>query len=333
LKDIARETGFSVNTVSHALRNMPDISPQTRELIQAHSHKIGYLKNALASSLRLGRTKTLAVIIPDVSNPFFAFTMEEIERGAREKGYSTFLLNTFESGEYELTAIKTALKKNVDGIIFSPAQSSLDNVKILIKSGTPFVLYARYFEDVETDYVVGDDEMGGYQATAYLIENGHRNILLLNGFSAHNSAAKERKNGYIRALREFGLPIQEDLICEISAKGNDCAECLTSIIEKRRDISAIFAYSDLMAWSAMTCLSKHNLVVPDDISIVGFDHIQAHLMIPFPITTIDNHLMPMSKEALRVLLQKINDSAYVDSACKTVLPTELYIGNTVKKLN
>jgi LacI family transcriptional regulator len=332
MKDIANATGFSTNTVSRALRNMPDISEETRRQIKEVSRQMGYLNNTIASSLRLGRTKTLAVIIPDVSNLFFCYAMEEIERAAAEKGYSTILLNTSEMGEHELRAIQTAIQKNVDGVIISPSQNSLDNIQLLISSGIPFVLLARYFNDVDTDYVVGDDTMGSYLAVKHLIDQGHRNILLLNGYSSHNSSAQERFAGYCQAHEQAGLPIQQDLLREVSAKGDSCNNVLRTIIQSRPDITAIFAFSDLIAWTTIDCLLRNGIRVPEDISIVGYDHIQAHLSIPFPLTTVDNYITRMAGEALDVLFAKMKSPNRNEIICRKKLPTDLYIGSSVKDI-
>ncbi|MFV0352709.1 MAG: LacI family DNA-binding transcriptional regulator [Oscillospiraceae bacterium] len=330
LKDIALETGFSVNTVSRALRNMPDVTPDTREEIQRISHKLGYFNNSLASSLRLGRSNTLAVVIPDVSNLFYSIAMEEIERGAREVGYSTFLLNTSEDGQHEYAALTTALQKNVDGIIFSPAQNSLDSVHLLQSSGTPFVLLGRYFENTKTDHVVGDDLDGGYKATTYLIQKGHKNIVLLNGRSQNNSSARLRRDGYCKALAEANLPLQQDLLFEISAKGDEAASVLAPLLAKRSDITAIFAYSDLIAFEAIDGLSKLGYKVPEDISVVGFDHIQAYLKTPFRLTSMDNSSPQLARTALQILTQKIQQPDMPPQS--TVLPISLFEGDSVRNI-
>lgn len=332
LKDVALNTGYSVNTVSRALRGMQDISEETQQKIRAEAEKIGYYNNTLASSLRLGHTHTVAVIIPDVSNVFFSFAMEEIERRAREKGYSTILLNTSESGIYEKEAIRTALQKNVDGIIFGPSQNSFENTKLLAASGIPFILFARRILALDTDYVVGDDVNGGYVATKHLIENGHKNIVMLNAFSAHNSAAQERQDGYEKALKEYGLPLQKDLLCQISAKGNESVEFLIPLLKRRKDVTAIFAYSDLVAWSAMGCLQENGYKIPEDISLVGFDNIRSCLNIPVPLTSVDNHNAQLAQSIWEALLVKMKNPD-TKTTCRKVMPTDLSVGKTVKNIN
>ena len=140
LKDIAAKTGYSVNTVSRALRDKDDIAVETREMIQRTAREMGHVSNTLAASLRLGYTNTIAVILGDISNPHFSIMMKEIEGYAWKAGYTSILFNTNENEELELAAIQSALNKNVDGIIICPAQKTPDNLIYLKESGVPFVL-------------------------------------------------------------------------------------------------------------------------------------------------------------------------------------------------
>lgn len=332
LKDIALKTGYSVNTVSRALRNMPDISMETREKIREVARSIGYHNNTLASSLRLGRTKTIAVIIPDISNLFYAYALVEIERGAREMGYSTILLNTSESGEHEHNAIRTALQKNVDGIIFGPAQNSLDNTRMLVDSGIPFIQFARYFDSVNADFVVADDKLGGYQATMHLIERGHKNIMLLNGLSAHNSSAQGREAGYFRAHETAGLAVQPELVREVSILGTDSGQRVYSMLQRRPDITAVFAYSDLVAFSAIDYLQRRNVRVPQDVSFIGFDNIRAHIPIPFPLTTVDIKVKLMAATALDALMDKLQSDDPSAVVCQRFIHTDFVPGGSVRDL-
>ena len=219
VKDIAVKTGYSVNTVSRALRDKDDIAPETRVKIRQVAQEMGHVNNTLAASLRLGYTNTVAVILGDISNPHFAIMMKEIEVHAREFGYTSILFNTNEDEELELKAIEAALNKNVDGIIICPVQKSRRNLEYLEKTGVPFVLIGR--READYNYVVCNDELGGYQATKALLEAGHRNILLLHGAS-YISSAKERLEGYRRAFAEEGLVANEKLIREVPVMANGC---------------------------------------------------------------------------------------------------------------
>jgi LacI family transcriptional regulator len=332
LKDVAQKTGYSVNTVSRALRNMPDISPETRLKIQETANSMGYINNTIASSLRLGYTNTIAVIIPDVSNLFFTFMMEDIERTARDHGYSSILLNTFEDEDMELFALQTALNKNVDGILWSPTQGSTENLRFLKESGVPFVLFARNYRDENTDFVVGDDLMGGYMATKHLIDNGHTNIVIITP-PVYNPSARDRREGYMKALREAGLPVQEELILEAPVRGDFFRAQLGSILHKRGDVTAVFAFNDMVAWSVFDYLLKRGYRVPEDISIVGYDHIQSRLKIPFQLTSVDNDKSRLSNTAMNILLRKMRGNLSTGQYMHEIVPTWLFEGDTVKNRN
>jgi LacI family transcriptional regulator len=334
LKDIARLTGYSVNTISRALRDKADISPETRELIKDVSTRMGYINNALASSLRLGHTNMIAVILGDVSNPHFSIEMKEIEHYARGRGYSSFLLNTNEKAGMEREAIQSALNKNVDGIIICPSQQDGDNIRYLMRIGIPFIQIGRYFENLSAPYVISNDELGGYQATRYLIENGHRDILMLNGPS-YISSARERLAGYKRALEEARIPLRPELIREISIT-EGCSRVLAGILRENIRFTAIFAFSDMIAWDAWTCLRRQGFAIPADYSLIGFDNIQSRLAIPFQLSTISTSKRRISNAAVDCLvcIMRGEQASHeeCDDFCRHVIDTELVAGETVRAI-
>lgn len=330
LKDVAEAVGYSVNTVSRALRGKDDIAKETRDRIKQTALELGYINNAVASSLRLGYTNTIAVILGDISNPHFSIITKEVEERARKLGYTTFLLSTNEDEELELKAIQSALNKNVDGIILCPTQKSERNIEFLISSGVPFVLIGRHFDSIETEYVVCDDELGGYQATRYLLELGHRDILMLNGPS-YISSSKERFAGYCRALQEFGLPVRPELVCESAVTCGRNSEVLRRLDEEGINYSAIFAFSDLLAWEAWSYQMSIGKRVPEDCSIIGFDHIQSRLVLPFNLTSICSHKFRMSAAAVDLLVDQMRAEEPSNQKKIVVIKTELTEGDSVAK--
>ncbi|MDF2726153.1 MAG: LacI family transcriptional regulator [Paenibacillus sp.] len=304
LKDIAAKTGYTSNTVSRALKNKDDISLATRLKIQDIAKEMGYIGNAVASSLRSGKTKTIAIIVADVSNLHFSIIVKEIERAARERGYASFILNTNEEPESEKQAIMSALSKNVDGIIICPSQESTDNLDILHRSNTPFVLLGRHFGDESSDYVVSADEKGGYLATAHLIELNHRDILFLNAHCSISSA-RERLDGYRRAFNEAGIAIKKENIVEVSHLAGGCRKAVQEAIESQRRFTAIFAFNDLVAWEAIDTLNAYKLNVPHDVSVVGFDNIQSRFYFPFPLTSISSLKGKTARKTFEILIAKI----------------------------
>ena len=331
LKDVAEAVGYSVNTVSRALREKDDISKKTRERIKHTAIELGYISNAAATSLRLGYTSTIAVILGDISNPHFAIIMKEIEDRAGKLGYTSFLLSTNEDEAQELRAIQSAVNKNVDGIILCPTQKSERNIAYVKATGVPFVLIGRHFHQIETDYVVCDDELGGYQATKFLLENGHRDILILTGPS-YISSAQERLSGYCKALNEYGVPVRDNLILETAVTSGSNKNILSKLAQKEVRYSAIFAFSDLLAWEAWTYLEQLGKRVPEDCSLVGFDYIQSRIPLPFQLSTISSHKFKMSVAAVDLLIEQITKKDERNTASSVVITTELVKGNTVRNI-
>ncbi len=326
LKDIAVKTGFSVNTVSRVLRGKPEIADKTRETIVSVAKEMGHVRNMLASSLRSGFSNTIAVILGDVSNPHFAIMMSEIEQHARSKGYTSFLINTGEDEKSELDAIYTALNQSVDGIIICPTQKSMHNIDFLRERQIPFVLIGRRAPN--TSYVICNDELGGYQATRYLLDHGHREILHMGG-PGYISSAVDRKNGYLRAMKEAGLEARPELMVEVPATAtNDCSETLERLLRNKIQFSAIFAFSDVIAWKCWSCLQRRGLRVPEDISIVGFDYIQSRLELPFPVSSISSHKRHMSTTAVDVLIAAMQ-SRNAQKYEQIIIDTSLIEGQTV----
>lgn len=324
LKDISAATGYSVNTVSRALRDKDDIAPETREKIQKIAQELGHVSNTLAASLRLGYTKTIAVILGDISNPHFAIMMKEIESHAWQSGYTSILYNTNEDEAMEMAAIQSALNKNVDGIIICPTQKTRRNLIYLKKSGVPFVLIGR--RDEAYSYVVCNDELGGYQAAQALLAAGHRDILLLHG-ATYISSAKERLEGYCRAYREAGLTVNEDLIREVPVMSYGCEKVLTALEEEGQVYTAIFAFSDMLAWEAWCSLLKQGKEIPKDCSIIGFDHIESRLGLPLGLTSISSYKGRMSVAAVDILMSQITGC---EEKKQVVIDTSLAKGNTVE---
>ncbi len=289
---------------------------------------MGYVNNTLASSLRLGYTRTIAIIVPDISNLFFAYTVEQIEIFAAEKGYSTLLLNTSEDDLREYRAIRTALNKSVDGIIICPVQEGRDNIEYMRNSNVPFVLFARNFPDYRVDSVIGDDANGAYSAIRYLLDAGHRDILFINMLS-RNSSAQLRENGFRKAFCERGLPVRQELIGSVNVKGNAYEALLAEKLRLYPEITAIFAFNDMLAFGVSAWLIENGYRVPEDISVVGFDHTQSDLRSPFFLTSVDNNKSVIAMETVTLLLDRIS-GRYTGPAKSVVVPTTLAVGRTVK---
>lgn len=325
LRDISARTGYSVNTVSHALNGKKDISEKTRELIIQTAAEMGYIRNSLAGGLRSGITGTIAVIVSDIANPLFGIMVKEMEILLGKLNYNMFIMNTNENPKTEEKAILSALSHNVDGFIICPTQRNRKILKQLRDEQIPFVLLGRKFENESgMNYVVWDDYQGGYSATEYLLKLGHERILCLSAPS-YISSAKERLDGYRQAMEDAGVQVREELIHAVAPMGENLKSVLENAL-KGDGFSAIFAFSDMIAWEAVSQLNALGKRVPEDISVVGFDGIQSKLAFPCRLTTIITPKTKMATQVVERLMQLIQkDNTEVT---RSVIPVQLTIRDT-----
>jgi len=322
IKDVAREVGVSINTVSRALNGKPDVSSETRRLVLKTAQRLNYMPNKLARGLRSNKTGIIGVIVADIANPFFSAVVKGMGKAAKELGYSIILQDTSENYKNEEEAIQIMISEQVDGLLITPVQTEKRSIHMLQESGIPFVLVARYFDDADTDYVVADDVQGGYLATAHLIEKGHEKIAFING-PAYNSSAIERFQGYKKALEEHDIGLNESLIRNGALTMEDGYTYGKALLmDHDPQPTALFTFSDFVALGAMKAVREAGLRIPEDIAIVGYDDIDFAFCLESPLTTIRFPKREIGEEAISVLEKKI-DGQKCHSNLK--IPVELVI--------
>ena len=328
LKDIADKTGYSITAVSHALKDMPDISQEAKNYIKDCADRLGYIGNSSASSLRTGRSKSVAVILGDLANPHFAFVAKEIEQKLSQSGYYTFIMSTNESKSNERQAIITAFDKNVDGIILCPVQNpeGTENIELINNFNIPFVLIGRHFKNYPANSVTSNDLKAGYFVGKHILDMGHEKIAFFNTMYP-NSSSSERKKGVFSAINESNKKVKiSELFFE--HKNHQFEDLFDS--KGLLNYTAIIAYNDLIAWTIIKYLNNNGKSIPDDISLVGFDDLHAYLPLPFKLNSIapPKHIMP--QKAVSLLLESIENQ---DIAPKQiVLDVELHNRGSVKKI-
>lgn len=306
LKDIAEKTGYTVNTVSRALNDKSDISQAAKRRIRETADRLGYIGDSLAGSLRSGKTKTIAVVLSDISNPHLAHQVKLIELAAAQYGYNTIILNTDENPQYERRAIISAYEKRVDGILICPVQQTEDNMIFLRAAGIPFVLIGRYFESFEADAVLSDDVKAGRLAAEHLLGRGFRKILFLSA-PHYISSARERLVGYQKAHAQAGLSADGALIrcAEVKTGGGKAA--IEGIFEEGLDFDAIIAFSDMLAFEIKRALAELFKDKAEDIPVIGFDCVQAHLPLPFRFTSVGMDKGGWAKQAVGLLFERLQN--------------------------
>ncbi len=286
LKDIAEKTGFTINTVSHALKDMNDVSKKTKTLIRKAAKELNYVGDLTASALRSGKTHNLAVIVGDIANPFFGSLVKGLEIEAKKFGYSITIYNSGENSQWERNAILSAYSQRVDGIFICPVQENTENLTLLRTIEIPFVLIGRHFAGEAADAVVWDDRKGGEIATKRLIDSGHVNILYVGG-EQQTSSAKERLQGYRDAYENASLKVNEALIQKVDTRVDNGYENIKGIVCSNIPFTAIVAFSDLIAYEILTIIYREQHRVFDNNALVGFDCIHRRLLLPFHFSSID----------------------------------------------
>lgn len=308
--DIAKICGVSVNTVSHALNDKPDISDEMKKNIKKTAEELGYIHNTSASFLRSGISKSIAIIIGDISNPHFSILIKEIEETAKLSGYSAFVLNTDENEEAEKQAIISAISKNVDGIIICPVQKSDKNIKFLINTKIPFTLIGRHFDNLNTNYVILDDEHSGYIAAKYIAERSNKKTAVLTA-NSYVSSARERMNGIKKYYSENNLLLSASDVYEISISNFSHEKQFKEILSKGYD--SFICFNDIMALEVLSYAER-------EVDIVSFDNIRSKFIMPFKFASITSSKTKISSRAVQILLDTINGKNKIS---QIVLPTKL----------
>lgn len=322
IREVAESAGVSYATVSHVINNTRVVSQGTRERVLAAMAALNYRPNALARSLRQGKTNTFGLVLPNSANPFFAEISRSIEDAAFRKGYSVFLCNTELDTQRELFYVDVLSKKQVDGIIFVAAGEQGDSLDFLIRENMPVVMIDRNVPNVEVDAVLTDDQLGGFLATQHLLQLGHTRIACIAGPSSITPSA-ERLTGYRNALEQAGLPYEENLVIRGDYHPQSGFEITHSILNMDPRPTAIFALNDLMALGALRAAAEADCSVPRELAIVGYDDLELARFTSPPLTTIAQPKKEIGAQAVNLLVDRISRKSLPPS--RLVLPPELIV--------
>ncbi|HNX61121.1 MAG TPA: LacI family DNA-binding transcriptional regulator [Candidatus Limiplasma sp.] len=304
LQDIARACGYSANTVSRALRNDNRLPLETRNVIVQTASAMGYIRNSSASTLRSGTSRTVAVIVNDISNPYYSNMLSEMDALLQQKDYHIMILCTQVNDDLAEKMIHIAISRSVDGILFFP-HNNAGHIECMQRAGVPFVLLDRWIKGVTVDTARCDDEMGGRLAGEHLAALGHRKMIYLAGPNV-NSSQQDRQAGLMSALEKAGLPA--DSLKVIPWKPffqKPQPGELLSVLEPI-DYSAMITYNDELAYYCMNDLRLRGVRVPEDVSMISFDHIRrGHAYLP-PLTSVTADGPGVAETAVKLLLNRID---------------------------
>lgn len=317
LKDIAQKTGYAINTVSKALRDAPDLSAETKQVICRVADEMGYIANSSANSLRSGHSHTLALIVADITNPLFAITAKEIETEAREAGCTLLVMNTDEDPENEIKAVRSAIGRGVDGVMLFQTEQTRESTQLLERAGVPCVLMHRASEDQQTDAVMIDEESGGYLAGKRLVERGCKKPVMLAAPN-HISSSRLRQAGFMRAMEEAGMLNHCGVVHLENVLGSS-ESVVRTLFSSAQKPDGIFCFSDIIAFETACILQAMGFLPGRDVALIGFDNIQSKLAIPFGLTTIAVHKTAMAQAVMRLLMRRISGD-YENHPERIVMP-------------
>jgi LacI family transcriptional regulator len=307
MKDIARDLGVSVITVSKVLRNHPDISDETRERVLKRAKELNYRPNLAARALVTGRTLALGLVVPDLVHPFFAELAQGLSGVLRERGYGLLIASSEENPDLEREEIRQLLARRVDALLIASAQWTIESFREIEEHKTPYVLIDRQFSGLSANFVGIDDEKAGALATEHLILAGRRRIAHIRGPEV--STALGRLAGYRHALADHSVHVPPEYVVR-NRTGDARAdvsglEAMRSLLELRPPPDGVFCYNDPTAMGAMQAILEAGLRIPEDIAVVGCGNVVYAGFLKVPLSTVDQQSRDIGARAGELALSLV----------------------------
>ncbi len=304
ITDVARRAGVSPVTVSRVMNGAPNVNPATRAKVEQAIAELGYLPSTVARSLRSKRTRSLALLLPDITNTFWTTVARGVEDTAQTLGYTVFVCNTDEDCQKQQRYLELAVSQRVDGVLIAPCQRDAAALRLLRERGVPTVVIDRRIEGWDVDTVHGDSVGGARALVQHLIALGHRRIAVISG-PATTSTAEDRVAGYRQAFAEAGLPVDDSLIRRGAFRACAGEELARSLLAEAAGLTAVFAANNAIALGAIDAVTATGRRIPQDIAVVAFDDfVDASHLFPF-LTVAVQPAYELGCEAARLLLERL----------------------------
>lgn len=329
--NIAEISGFSTTTVSRVLNGKAEkyrISKETQNKIESVAKELNYVPNEFARNLRSGKSKTIALIVPSLKNPFFAQIASSVNYEVRRFGFITLIGDSDDQIGNEKTELLNLTSRNLDGMIIVPCGNECNHIISVVQSGLPIICIDRYFEGVNLSYVSSDNYEGAYTATKYLIEQGHSDIACIQGVQ-YSTPNIQRVKGFVDAMTNSGISSYVVTGDDFSDQNGYLETKL--LLQKAKPPTAIFAFSNMISMGCLKAMKEEKIQIPNDISLITFDDNPFLNYIEPPLTCISQPVEDICKIAVKILLSKIlnNDN----TPKKVLLKTTLKIKSSVKNLS
>ncbi len=310
IKKLAQLLNLSISAVSKALRDSHDISRETKEKVIALATELNYQPNPYASSLRKHKSKTIAVIIPEIANNYFTLAINGIESVAQEKNYHVLIYLTHEDVKKEISLTRYLHGGRVDGVLISVSSTTTDYAHLhqLEENGLPIVFFDRVAEGFNTVKVTTDDYESSYLATKHLIEQGCKKLAHL-AMSENISIGRKRRKGFVQALTDHGMQAADNLIIEcVNEEKQDTAMIEQMMLEQQPD--GVFAAVEQYALGVYEVCRKHQLRIPADVKVICFSNLKTAAFLQPSLTTITQPAFEIGKEAATVLFKALDKKSF-----------------------
>jgi LacI family transcriptional regulator len=328
IKELAKSLNLSTSTVSRAFRDNSDINKATKARILARAKELNYQPNHYASNLREQRSKTIAVIVPELANNFFSQAIFGIERIAREKGYHILIFATEDEYEKEVSFIRHLHNGRADGIIMSVSGEANDHTYLdeLAEKRLPLVFFDRVYEDIITPRVITNDYNSSFSATRHLIKQGCTRIAYLV-INKYLSIGKTRMQGYLDALEEFDIPFDDKLIIDCTNSYRKNNTILKNMLTKVKP-DGVFTSVERLAFATYYACYDLNISIPEDLKVIGFSSLEIAPLLNPSLTTITQPATKIGIEAALLLFKLLETPEAVDLNCQIVLDSKLVKRNS-----
>jgi LacI family transcriptional regulator len=334
LKDIARQSGVSISTVSRVINKKSTkyrISEETEKLVLQTAEKLRYQPNQLARGLRVRKTQTIGLVVPDISNPFFSYVCRNIQTISHKLGYSLVVCNTDDNLDLEIEHINLLWSKGVDGLIVMPVGQKYGHLEKIVEEKVPLVLIDRCFDDLPVSSVVVDNYRGAFDAVDHLASYGHQRIGIIQGLP--NTFTNDgRLRGYRDALEKYRLAFDEKLVVGREFR-KETGYIETKLLLHLPDPpTALFSTSDLITLGVLRAIDEEGYSIPGDVSLISFDDIEFAPYLRCPLTTVVQPKEHMGEIAVKLLNDQMKNPL-PGGEQRVVLRPKLVIRDSVRKMN
>jgi LacI family transcriptional regulator len=329
IKKLAQELNLSVGTVSKALRDSHEISIETKRKVNELVNKLNFIPNPYASSLRKRKSKTIAVVLPEVADSFFSLAINGIEAVAQEKGYHVLIYLTHESFLKEENILKDFKSGRVDGILISVSRETTkgDHIGEVQTLGMPVVFFDRVCDEVETAKVTTNDFESGYEATNHLIGKGCKQITYLS-ISATLSIANKRMEGYYKAMIDHNIQVKENSVVFCTNNEKDNYTILKKLMSSKDQPDGLIASVEKLTITVYHVCKELDLQIPQDVKVVSFSNLASALILNPSLTTITQPAFEMGKAAASLLFNALEKRNFILKQENVILPSVLNVRNS-----